>query len=61
MAPGLQKQRIGDDGDDSSQRGCSRNRILRAVKQDAHDQPALGLSRDRNRRGTTATRLHFIC
>src|SRR5260370_31185045 len=52
MAPGLQEQRIGDDGADGCKSQRARDHVLRTAQQDAHEKSALGF--DHNRLGATA-------
>jgi hypothetical protein len=58
----LQEQRISHDGGNSGQGSSSSDRVLRAMKQHTHDQPALTLGLDRNGCcGPATARLLFVC
>src|SRR5205814_9933900 len=60
MAPGLQEERIGDDGADSREGEPARDHILWTMHQDAHRKSALRFDRHRVRFAAAAATLHLI-
>jgi hypothetical protein len=58
MTAGLQKQGIGDDGADGGYGEQARDRVLRAMQKNPHQQAAFFL--DRNGPGAAASARHVI-